>query len=668
MASERDPGEVGAVSSETSSEAERALELLGGARDTLAAGRLSAARTQFLAVAEAAERARLPELRAEAALGAGGLWLHELRMVDERAAFLALMRDAIARLGDDRPDLQRRLRARLAAEAVYDGTGPIDELRAVLAEAREVGDLRALAEGLSVLHHTLMPPQYAHDRLAIADEMLTVASSLGDRNLVLMGMCWRTVDLFLLGHSEAERSLADLRVRADQYDVIAVRFVVAAIDTMLLIRAGRFADAEAMALACHGLGTETGDADADAWYLSQVFSVRWMQGRAAELVDALEEIERSTTIVHNYAEYVWAIAAVLWAEARNRDRARAALDRVFASTLDALPESSAWLPVLFCLAEAAQYLDDPEAASEVVEALVPFASLPMMGSLAVLCFGSASRSVGLARRTMGELDGAIVAFDSAILQNRRLGHLPMLAISRADLAATLVMRSRGADANRARELYDAAITAANGMDMQARVEVWRSELATMTEPPRLEATCNRRRGRWEITAGSERAVVADSIGMTYLAALLARPNEDIRAAELAGAVEEDGSQPVLDDRARAAYRRRIGDLRREIDEADADANIERAAALRSELDALMEELMRVVRPGGRSRTFAGGDERARTSVQKALRRAIASVAVEAPHLADGLTQAIRTGTACRFAPVEGVPERWRVEIDNEPSE
>ena len=82
------------------------------------------------------------------------------------------------------------------------------------------------------------------------------------------------------------------------------------------------------------------------------------------------------------------------------------------------------------------------------------------------------------------------------------------------------------------------------------------------------------------------------------------------------------------------------------------ADIERAAARRAEFDALLEELTRVVRPGGRSRAFTGADERARTSVQKALRRAIAAIGAGAPKLADALTGSIQTGSVCRFEPVD----------------
>ena len=172
----------------------------------------------------------------------------------------------------------------------------------------------------------------------------------------------------------------------------------------------------------------------------------------------------------------------------------------------------------------------------------------------------------------------------------------------------------------------------------------------------------RKRGHWEVAHGDEVAIVSDSIGMGYLATLLTRPFEDVRAAQLAGTIEEQGPQAVLDARARDAYRKQAAELQREIDEADAFADIERASARRAEFDALLEELTHVVRPGGRSRAFTDADERARTSVQKALRRAIAAIDAAAPHLAGALMRDIRTGTICRYEP-EDPSERWLVRVE-----
>ena len=200
-----------------------------------------------------------------------------------------------------------------------------------------------------------------------------------------------------------------------------------------------------------------------------------MQGRASELLGDTEEIEHATTIVHAYADYVWPIIAVLAAAADQRDRARAALDRILVSGLRSLPESSAWLPALFCVAEVADYLDDREAAHQVAELLEPYAELPMIASLGVMCFGATARSLGLARRTIGDLDGAVAALDE-----RRLAEPPhrSLADARDRACRPRGRRSCGA-ARRATERArtsstTSAIAAARTMDMEARAGVWRS--------------------------------------------------------------------------------------------------------------------------------------------------------------------------------------------------
>ena len=132
---------------------------LARARAALSRGRLADARKQFLAAAAAAAAVDDTITRAEAAIGGGGLWLYELRVVDERAAYLELVRDALNSLHDERPDLQLRLRARLAAEATYDETGTLDDLRTVVGEARALRDATALAESLSLLHHAMLTPR-----------------------------------------------------------------------------------------------------------------------------------------------------------------------------------------------------------------------------------------------------------------------------------------------------------------------------------------------------------------------------------------------------------------------------------------------------------------------------------------------------------------------------
>ena len=84
-------------------------------------------------------------------------------------------------------------------------------------------------------------------------------------------------------------------------------------------------------------------------------------------------------------------------------------------------------------------------------------------------------------------------------------------------------------------------------------------------------------------------------------------------------------QPVLDDRAKATYRRRIEELQHEVDDADACADLERAARARAELDQFVAELARATGFAGRGRSFADEAERARVAVRKAIKRAVAMI-------------------------------------------
>jgi hypothetical protein len=94
---------------------------------------------------------------------------------------------------------------------------------------------------------------------------------------------------------------------------------------------------------------------------------------------------------------------------------------------------------------------------------------------------------------------------------------------------------------------------------------------------------------WLLEAGPERARLRDSRGLHYLRALLAAPDREISALDLAaggpGLIAPD-TAPVLDAAAKEAYRRRIRELDSELAAADRAGNraaAERALAERREI-------------------------------------------------------------------------------------
>jgi tetratricopeptide (TPR) repeat protein len=655
--------------------------LVEWAQAALLGGRLGEARVRFDRAATVAEREGDTLGLAEAALGLGGHWVNEHRAPVERARVLGLQRAALARLpaageagaggGVDAivDALRYRLVARLAAEEVYAG-GPVGPVHEALAASRRCPDPAARAEVLSLCHHALLTPEHTRLRLQLADELVRVASEAGHGVLALMGLCWRAVDLFHLGDPGAERALEDLRERADALACQNILYIVDVLDVMLLVRRGRLAEAEAAAARCHDRGTAVGEVDTFGYLGAHTLAIRWIQGRDGELVEAAEQVAASPTLVQ--AEFAFrATAAALAARAGFRDRARAALDRLAAGGLAALPQSSTWLPGMLAIAEAAAELGDRAIAREVYDLLLPHRDLPAMPSLAVVCLGSSERPLGLAARTLGDVDLAVDHLDRAVAADRRLGNRPLAAITLAELAGALRERDRPGDRDRAAEALDEAIATAEALDMPVRAAAWRDERdRARRESHESERDAGRpgvirREGRsWRVAVEGREALVPDRIGMTYLAELLTRPGRAVPAVELAGgpgaaaAGVERPRQDVLDADARAAYTTQARALTTELAAAEDRGDAARAERLRSEIDALADEVEAATGLGGRPRGFADGAERARTAVRKALKRAIDEIDAAEPAIGAALHATVTTGTTCAYTPDPRAPIRW----------
>ena len=623
--------------------------LLAWADAVLVSGRLAEARPLFDRAADAARAEHDPILFAEAALGLGGIWVNEHRDRMERQRVLALQREALAELPAGQAILRCRLKIRQAAEQVYSG-GPLAAVLTAVDEIRRLDDACALAEALSLCHHAMLKPEHTRERLALAEELLSVTAGVPHMGLLaLQGLCWQTVDLFHLGDPRAGRALTELRARADLLDCHSVRFIVAALDVMLLIRAGRLDEAEDQAAQCFQLGTRVGDADAFAYYGAHLLVIRWLQGRGAELVDLADEIANSPTLTE--AEFTFrATVARLAADAGQHDRARSALDQLTTIGLTALPSSSTWLAGMLAIVEAAAALGEADVARQAYELLLPFAELPTTASLAVVCFGSTERSLGVAAMTFGDLDSAVGHLQRAITANLRIANRPLTACCKADLADVLRRRGAPGDRRLAAELLRGAIDDANSLRLTGRAESWTAALGA---PHRTSITVQRQAGRWLIRFEERQVLVGDLLGMRYLAQLLARPGVPIPAADLAYGGDSTAAptlQAVLDDQARTAYAARAQQLADELAEARERADVDRVERLRSELDALAAELGHATGLGGRSRAFTGPAERARTAVRKAIKRAIDAVQAADPALAATLRAEVSTGYRCCYTP------------------
>jgi tetratricopeptide (TPR) repeat protein len=194
---------------------------------------------------------------------------------------------------------------------------------------------------------------------------------------------------------------------------------------------------------------------------------------------------------------------------------------------------------------------------------------------------------------------------------------------------------------------------------------------------------------WTVGYDGKAFRLKDSKGLGYLAHLLRHPTAEFHVLDLVGGIvgqreQDETSQSVqslprgeedlekagihitslgdagemLDDQAKGAYRRRLSELREELEEAKELGNVKRAEQAEEEIDALTRELSRAVGLGGRNRRAASASERARQSITKTIKAVIERITESDAALGDIFARCIKTGTFCSYQPDPAFKIAW----------
>lgn len=177
---------------------------------------------------------------------------------------------------------------------------------------------------------------------------------------------------------------------------------------------------------------------------------------------------------------------------------------------------------------------------------------------------------------------------------------------------------------------------------------------------------------WSVSCDGVRSRLPATKGLRYLAELVRAPGVERHVLDLVDVVEGvaiDGPDrhrlgdagELLDAGARRAYRRRVEQLRTEIEDALDHGADERAATLQQECDEFVGQLAAAFGLAGRSRTASSAAERARLNVTRSMRTAVARIGAELPVAGQVLDRRIRTGLYCAFEPAVEDPVRWIVQ-------
>jgi hypothetical protein len=156
---------------------------------------------------------------------------------------------------------------------------------------------------------------------------------------------------------------------------------------------------------------------------------------------------------------------------------------------------------------------------------------------------------------------------------------------------------------------------------------------------------------WALGYAGLEVHLPDRKGLHDLATLIAHPGRPVHVTLLLTGQPPaalPGADPVLDHRAKAAYRRRLDQLDTEIDDADRRHDLHRAERARLERDALLHELASAAGLAGRDRRLGDSAERARKTVTSRIRDTIGLIRQHHPELGRHLDTAITTGAWCSY--------------------
>lgn len=163
---------------------------------------------------------------------------------------------------------------------------------------------------------------------------------------------------------------------------------------------------------------------------------------------------------------------------------------------------------------------------------------------------------------------------------------------------------------------------------------------------------------WTVAFGGLVVTVRDSKGLRDMARLMASPGRELHvldlASEMGATLEQGDAGPILDDAAKAQYKRRLEEIESELDDAEVAGDDERAARACAERDALVDELSAAFGLGGRPRRTPEHVERARKTVTRRIKDAIGRIEKVHPILGRHLRASVSTGVFCSYAPERSI--------------
>jgi tetratricopeptide (TPR) repeat protein len=205
----------------------------------------------------------------------------------------------------------------------------------------------------------------------------------------------------------------------------------------------------------------------------------------------------------------------------------------------------------------------------------------------------------------------------------------------------------------------------------------KNEFGLRSAPPAQMGIFARSGDIWTVSYSGKTFSLKDAKGLGYIQRLLQHPGEEFHALDLlsgpAAVMNTEGvvsiprpgdAGEMLDARTKQDYRRRLLELREELEDLRERGDHEGAAKVKFELDFLVRELARAVGLGGRDRRAGSAAERARLSVTRAIKAALQKISEHHSSLGEVLGRSVRTGLFCCYVVDPRVPISWRFLLED----
>lgn len=624
-------------------------------------GDREAAVTAFEAAADLAREAEAAGLLGRVGLAMGGdAGGFEIRLMDPRQ--IGVIRSALDALPEGDRGLRARLLARLAVATTHIESAPqrrtwSDE---AVRLARDTEDPTVLIHALAGWCDTVAHPEHAAERLVAATQMLALAEQVDQPVAALLARRLRLMAMLENGDPTADVEIELYAALSERLGHPLYLWYVPLLRGMRALSHGALDRCEQHLVEAEAIGARAGSTNAAILVNAQRTAVMLARHRDEE---ALERFERTVGDFPEIAPHpaIRSVHARLLAGSGYPARARGEVAGILADGGGGIPRDSEHLSTLGHAAAACLQIGDVEPAVELYQLLRPHAGLWIVEGIAAVLWGPVDLLLGRLAALGGQAQRATGHFEEALAACARLDSLLWRSeVEHAYGRLLLEVGSDPADRSRGTRLLRSAASIREEAGLPPHRPLPDATdavtAASGPEPADPEHNVFRRDGRlWTARFAGRTVHLPDAKGMHDLAYLLAAPGREIPSTALIEAatgqpVSTATGAPVLDDYARAAYRARLVELERDVEEAEQHSDIERASRARAERDLLVEELKSATGLGGRSRRLGDDVERARKAVTMRLRASIRRIRAEHPELGRHLERAIRTGARCSYDP------------------